>query len=279
MINSILHIYKKNFGTDMPYIDYLLFILLGMGSGLLAGLLGIGGGIVIVPALFFLFHALDFAPDTLMQLSVGTSLATMVITTSASAFVHYRRRSIIWAYTISFFPGILIGCIGGVILADYLHSMILAKVFGIFAILLGLYFLVFKKPHFHFGRPQAVKLSSLGTVVGFLSSLLGIGGGTIIVPILIGFSIPMKSAAGISSAATFFVSVVGTVAYYIAGLDESHIHNALGYIYLPAFALISMGTLLTVSYGVKLAHKVHTEILKKIFSLLLIATGILMFFH
>lgn len=263
----------------MPFIDYFLFLFLGLFSGLLAGLLGIGGGIIVVPALFFLFHALDFEPDILMHLSVGTSLAIMIITTFASAFAHYKKGSIIWSYTISLLPGVFIGCIAGVICAHYLQSSLLARIFGIFAILLGLYLYCFKKPHFHFGEPKRTKLGCFGTVVGYLSSLLGIGGGTVVVPILIGFSIPMKNAAGISSAATFFVSLIGTVAYLTAGWELSHIHNSFGYIYLPAFILVSLGTLITVHWGVNLSHRIHTDILKRVFSLLLIVTGITMIFH
>lgn len=259
----------------MPFLEYSSFLVIGVFAGLLAGLLGIGGGVVVVPSLFFVFHLLGFFPHN-MQLAVGTSLAAMITTSFASTYRCHKKNTILWDYVLNLSPGLVIGCILGAISAYFLYSDLLAFIFAIFAMLFGSYLLFPQFPQLHLGKPKKIKLQICGSLVGFSSSLLGIGGGTVAIPILNGFKIAHKNASAISSTCTFLTSFVGTIVYLFDNSTPVGVHYSFGSIYIPAFILISIGSLLSVNLGVHLAHTLPTALIKKIFALLLIATGISM---
>jgi len=214
-----------------------------------------------------------------MHLAIGTSLATMIITSMVSTISHHRRQAVRWDISKYLIPGVVIGSGSGAYSAHFISSYILAKIFGSFALILTIYFLLPKRPKFHFDQPKKSWLAALGAVVGALSALLGIGGGVVSVPALLGFNLPIKNAVATSASLTFFTALVGSVAYFFIGYHTTYVKDALGYIYLPAFFLMSLGSILWTPLGVKLAHHLPTKALMIIFSICLAITGVSMIFH
>lgn len=158
---------------------FLFVILIGLTAGILSGLLGLGGGVVIVPCLNALFAWRDFPLDSQMQLSIGTSLAAMVLTTGAVSFAQYKRRMIQWFFVKFLFPGTMVGALLGILIAKALSSSFLQTLFGLFCILLSFYmFLKKEQEQVKVVHPPAILLFILALGIGILSSLLGVGGGS-----------------------------------------------------------------------------------------------------
>lgn len=263
----------------MGALEYLLYCTIGLIGGFLGGLFGIGGGVIIVPSLLFIFYYLGYNHSVIMSIAAATSLSTMIFTTFISTRVHLKKKTIEWKNLFPLIPFILIGCSCGVWLSTSLHSQILSKVFGVVVFLLGIYIFFPKIPRFQLGEFLLWKKIPFALFLGFLSSLLGIGGGIFAVPLLMGFNLPFTKASGISAFVTFSTALIGTIGYLIVGWNNIHLPHSLGYINVPAFALISLGTMFTSSIGTKVAYIWPVELLKKIFSVVLLLTGVLMFFH
>lgn len=253
----------------------LLFILIGALAGLLAGMLGIGGGMVTIPTLFFIFSYLS--PDLDMHYAVGTSLAAMVFNTFASTSAHYRRKSIHTAILWPMLPGALVGCIIGAYVGKLIPSEMLKVGFGLFAIYVGIRFLREKhKEASIVPIPQNSILNLFGLGIGLVSSLLGIGGGLMTVPLLSRYAIPMKKVIGTSAAFTLAVTCVGAISYLFFGKASTQLTDTIGLVYLPAFLGIALASFPFAILGVRLAHHLPTHLLKKIFGVVLIMAGALM---
>jgi uncharacterized membrane protein YfcA len=262
------------FGTEI-----FLFVGIGLVAGLLAGLLGLGGGIVIVPALVFTFKYLHIPSDQLMQLAVGTSLAAMIINSFSSFLSHYKKKGVIFAIVKPMAMGILVGSCFAVLIAKSFSSRFLQTFFGIFQCLLGLYFLFPQKPPKKTrSLPSPFPLSLIGTGVAAISTILGIGGGLINVPIFTHYHIPFKKAIGTSAALSFLISVIGTLFFLIFAEQHSEVPYTIGFIYLPAFIVIGLVAFFTAPFGVKLAHSMPVDILKRLFGAILIFSGLSMIF-
>lgn len=256
----------------------ILFILCGLLTGLLAGLLGIGGGLVTVPAIYYLLPLAGFPEEKIMQVAVGTSLAATFITSLASTWAHYQRKTILLSAFKLIVPGMIFGCIFGALIAHLLPSNYLRDIFGCVAILFGIYFFFPRFPHPNFGSSPNYTLSFFGLGIGTLSSLLGIGGGIFTVPVFLGYKLPMKNAVGTSSSATLVTALVGTITYLFISWHKPSIPETFGYIELPVFFAISLGSVSTSWLGVKLSHVLHTDMIKKIFACACAFTGIVMLF-
>ncbi len=256
----------------------LIFIVLGFCAGLLSGLLGVSGGIIIVPSLYYVFDWLGFAPENRMHFAIGTSLAAMIIISSVSAWFHHRKGAVLWNYSRIMIPGVIVGCIIGIIISRYTPSDYLARIFGGFLILIAIYFLLPKTPSLHFETLPKLLLMGFGSFIGCASSLLGIGGGVVAVPVLMGFSLPAVNAVAVSASLTFFTAIVGTIGYLIIGFNVQGPAYHLGYIFLPAFFAMGIASVFGGPIGVKLAHFLHAKILKKIFAVVLGLTGLTMIF-
>jgi len=259
-------------------IEYLVFVLIGLGSGFLAGLLGVSGGILTVPALLFMFKLMHFPSVHMMQLAIGTSLAAMVFNSISSTLSHHHQHGVNWKMVKTMLPGLILGCVAGAFIGYLLPGTILELIFGIFAILLGIYFYRMKGvPNFESHRkPSGIKLNSYGFGVSALSNILGIGGGTMMVPVFVRFNTPMKVAIGSSAATGFLISLTGAISYLYLGYGEDYYDHTIGYIYLPAFFILAVTTFITAPYGAKLAHHLASGKLKKYFAFALIALGIFM---
>jgi uncharacterized membrane protein YfcA len=253
-----------------------IFFFSGCMSGLLGGLLGIGGGIITVPILFFLFRFTGLLPDQFMQVAISTSLATTFVTAAVSTLLQLRKKAIHFPAIRWMIPGLIIGCIAGSLIVHKLSSPFLRELFGGMAILMGGYYYFPRLPFPRFGSAPNKTLSLFGILIGAFSSLLGIGGGTFTLPILIGYNVPVRNAVATSSGATLATAFIGTIAYLILAWNKPELPETFGYIEIPAFISISIGSIFFTPLGVKLSHTLHTDSIKRVFAICLIATGLFM---
>ena len=249
---------------------FLVSILLGMVSGLLAGLFGIGGGLVIVPVLVILFTAQGFPADLVMLMAVATSLAVIILTAIASVLAHHRLGSVVWAKVFRLSPGIMVGAAVGAVVAKHISADTLRYILVIFLLYVAIQMALQVKP-----KPDHVKQSRaldflVANIIGLLSSIVGIGGGTLTVPYLVSGQMLMRNAVAVASACGLPIAVAGTVSYALLGWNVLHLPEwSLGYVYLPVFLGTGLSSIATAPIGAKLAYKLPAAKLKRYFSLLL----------
>ncbi|MGR9053424.1 MAG: sulfite exporter TauE/SafE family protein, partial [Gammaproteobacteria bacterium] len=217
-----------------------LSLLAGALAGLLAGLFGIGGGVVLVPILALLFAAHGFPSENIMIMAVATSLATIVITSSASILAHHRLGSLVWRKVFRLAPGIMLGSALGAAAADSISADVLRHIFAAYLCWVGVQMALQIAPAE--GSKRSANLDwPVAIGIGILSALLGIGGGTLTVPYLVKCRYPMRNAVAISSACGLPIAVAGTVSYALLGRAQVGLpEGSLGYVYLPAFVGIIM---------------------------------------
>lgn len=255
----------------------LAYFLVGAMAGLIAGMLGLGGGVVIVPALALVFPLLGVPPEVLMQLAIGTSLAVIVPTSMSSTWAHYRRGAVDGRLVRLLLPGLVPGAVLGGWLADKLPSTLLSRIFGVFV--LGVATQIFFNATAPGRRPLPGSAALLGTgaVIGTASTLLGIGGGSLTVPFLNYCHIDMRRAVATSSACGLVLGVVGAAVFLWAGRDHPGLPpHAVGYLYLPAFFGIAAASVLTAPLGARLAHSLPVPTLKRVFAVFLALAGLRM---
>lgn len=251
----------------------------GLVAGVLAGLLGVGGGIVIVPVLYHLFTLLGIDESVRMHVTVGTSLATIIPTSIMSSRAHRKRGSLDAALLKKLTPGVVVGVIVGSIASGFLSGHVLTAVFATVALLVALN-MAFKRDGFALadGLPGTVGTSVLGGGIGGVSTLMGIGGGTLSVPILNALRVPMHTAVGTGAMLGTLISVPGALAFILNGLDvPNRPPFSVGYVNLLGFALIVPATLATTGWGAKLAHSINARRLRQVFATFLALTAARMF--
>lgn len=249
---------------------WIAYLLLGLFVGLFAGMLGIGGGMLLVPFLVFLFTAQDFPPDRVLHLALGTALTTIVFTSLSSIRAHHARSAVRWDIFRSVAPGLVIGTLSGSYLAGWLDARILAVVFVIFVSYSATQMVLNMKPKASRRLPGKIGMSLGAAAVGVISSLVGAGGGVISIPLMIMCNVQMRNAVGTSAALGFPIALAGAIGYAYTGFGEANLPSmSLGYVYLPALAGIVVGTFITVPLGARLAHTMPVTLLKRIFSVLL----------
>ena len=254
----------------------LFYILIGLVTGVLSGMLGIGGGVISVPALFYIFETLNPNDPFLMHKCIATALGSTLITSIGASIAHHKKRALLPNVLKMIVPGLVIGCILGALISTVIPSGLLQSFFGWMALLLSIHFLfpnLFKgeiSPH------PTNAISFFGALIGALSSLLGVGGGVFMVPLLLAYSVPLKNAVATSSAGTLTTAFVGSVIYLFIAYGKPTGPDTIGFINIPAVLGIGVSSLLTSSFGVKLAHVLPTHIVKRGFALALAVTGISM---
>ncbi|OIN98802.1 MAG: hypothetical protein AUJ49_12705 [Desulfovibrionaceae bacterium CG1_02_65_16] len=255
---------------------WLLYIATGAIAGLLAGLLGIGGGLVIVPILNLAFTAQGQPADYIQHLALGTSLATIIFTSLSSMRAHHKRGSLMWPIFKAITPGILIGSFLGSKVASMLSSRFLSAFFVIFLYYVATQMLLNIKPKASREVPGTLGMLGAGGVIGCVSSLVGIGGGTMTVPFLTWCNVGMLGCIGTSAAVGLPIALASTAGYIYTGLHSNLPGIAggyLGFIYLPAFFGVVAASILTAPLGAKIAHNMPVAKLKKIFACLLIVVA------
>ncbi len=246
------------------------YLLLGLLVGFMAGLLGIGGGGIMVPLFSMLFLLQGIAtPESVMHLSLGTSMATIIFTSFASMRAHYRKQNVRTGTALRISLGVLAGTFAATFVASYAKGAYLALFFSAFMIFVAVK--MFQKTEYrHNPAPHGTPGNMLtGIVIGAVSALVSIGGGSLSVPYLMHQNFDIKRAIGTSAAIGFPIALSGTLGYLVNGWRHTDWqHYILGDIYLPAVALVAMGSALTAPLGVKYATTLPVGILKKIFGLL-----------
>lgn len=251
-----------------------MYLGAGTLAGLLAGLLGIGGGLVIVPVLVFCFTLQQIDSVHIMHLALGTSLASIIFTSISSFWAHHRRRAVHWDIVKQITPGIVIGTFFGAYLASLLSTGLLKGLFAIFIYYMALQFLLDKKSVALRPLPGKAGMFGAGNVIGIVSSLLGIGGGSLSVPFMMSCNISVHKAIGTASAIGFPIAAAGTLGYIITGLHVSTLQEyTVGYVSLPALLGIVSASMLTAPLGAKLAHLLPVLMLKRVFALFLLVVG------
>ena len=253
---------------------WLFYLLTGIVAGFLAGLLGVGGGLVIVPVLTFIFTAQHFPASHILHLALGTSLASILFTSVSSLRAHHAHGAVNWQLVRGVTPGILAGTFLGTVLAAQLSSNFLKGFFVMFVYYVATQMLLNIKPKPTRQLPGWGGLFGAGSIIGGVSSLVGIGGGTLSVPFMTWCNIKMHQAIGTSAAIGFPIALAGAAGYIVnglgtAGLPEYH----LGFVYLPALAGLVLASVLTAPLGARLAHRLPVPQLKKIFAALLYVLG------
>jgi uncharacterized membrane protein YfcA len=258
-------------------IEIVLFLFTGAAAGLAAGLLGIGGGLIIVPILFFIFNAQGVESEHVMHIALATSLATITVTSVSSTWAHHRRGLVLWPIVISLSPAIVLGAWLGARLASMLVSDILRPIFAVFELIVAIHLLTNIKPAIHSTSVPKTRALSGGVVIGGVSAIVGIGGGTLTVPFLLWHNITIRNAVASSAACGFPIAVAGTAAYIISGWNiTGSSDHMLGYVHLPAFSLIIITSMLTAPIGASLAHRLSERSLRTVFAILLLLLSVKM---
>jgi uncharacterized protein len=251
-----------------------LLVVIGALAGVIGGLLGVGGGIVLVPAFFYAFSHLGYGGAHLMQICVATSLATIVVTSIRSAAGHHRKGAVDWAILRVWGPFLVIGAVAGVLVASRLASSTLQGIFGVLAGLAGLY-MAFGRDQWRLGQamPAQPVAGGLAGTVGFLSVLMGIGGGTFGVPLMTLFNQPIHRAVGTASAFGLMIAVPSVIGFLLLPVADAPPYT-FGAVSLPAFLVVIGTTLVTTPWGVRLAHAMDPKPLKRAFAVFLVLVSL-----
>lgn len=249
---------------------WIVYLLMGLFVGFFAGLLGIGGGLILVTLMVWLFTLQGFPEDRILHMALGTSIASIVFTSISSLRAHHKHGAVRWDIVRTAIPGLIIGTLLGTLVADQLKSKYLAIFFVIFVYYSAVQMFVNAKPKPSRQLPGKLGLNLASVIVGIVSALVGVGGGVMTIPLMSLCNVPMRNAIGTSAALGLPIAIAGTVGFIITGLGKDHLPAfSIGYLYLPALIGIVIGTLVTVPWGAKMAHTMPVSQLKKIFAVIL----------
>lgn len=253
------------------------YLLVGAVAGVLAGLLGVGGGLVIVPALAWAFHEAAFPTQSVMHMAVGTSLATIVATALSSVRAHHARGAVRWRFAFRLAPGVVAGALAGAGLAAVLSTRWLTGLFGLLEVLIAGYMAFGERrlPSTEAGQstPGALTTVLAGGVIGTVSGLAGIAGGTLTVPLLIRWRLSIHQAVATSAAVGLPIAVAGSLGFVVTGWRADVPPWSLGYVYLPAMVGIAAASASFAPLGARLAHRLPTAVLRRVFAVFLLLVG------
>ncbi len=251
------------------------YLIAGVFAGITAGLFGVGGGLVVVPILIFIFQWQGVSPEVLTHLAIGTSLATIVFTSASSVIKHNQKGSVLWAIFKPMSIGIMLGAVLGVFTVVQLEGELLKKLFGVFAIIVSIKMMFKVKVEKRKPLPEKPIFILAGVVVAWVSSIFGIGGGTLTVPYLSRFQIQMKQVVGTSAACGLPIAVFASLSNIAIGSGiPDRPEWSLGFIYLPALLGIAFTSIYFARVGANLAHYLPGPLLRKLFSAFLMLVGI-----
>ena len=246
------------------------YLAVGAMAGFLAGLLGVGGGLIIVPSLIFLFSSQHFPQTHLLHLALGTSLASIMFTSVSSLRAHHAHGAVNWKIVRRIAPGIVIGTLLGSGLAALLSSSVLALFFAVFVTFAATQILLDIKPKPSRQLPGRAGTFLVGIIIGIIFSLVGGGGAILSVPFMLYCNIKTHDAIGTSAAIGFPIAISGAAGYILTGLAQENLPPlSLGFIYLPALLGLMVTSVFTAPFGARLTHRMPVEWLKKIFAVFL----------
>jgi uncharacterized membrane protein YfcA len=262
---------------DLVSALFAAYVGLGLAVGFVAGLLGVGGGLIIVPVLIMLLHANGLAAGMEPQLALGTSLASILFTSLSSVRAHHRHGAVVWPLVRRIAPGIVLGTLVGALLAAQMSAQVLKAFFVAFLFYAAFQMWLDFKPAPHRGLPGRGGTTLAGGVIGAVSSWVGIGGGTLSVPFMLWHNVTLHRAIATSAAIGFPIAIAGAAGYVLGGWGVQGLpEGSLGFVYLPALAGIVAGSVLTAPLGARTAHRLPVRPLKRIFALLLVTLALRM---
>lgn len=256
---------------DLSYIAVLL--LLGLGGGFFAGLLGIGGGMVLVPFFTMVFTWQNMSPDLVVHASIATAMATILFTSISSTLAHHRRGAVLWRVTLMIVPGLVVG---GLLAGGAVFSLVptswLALVFGLFVGYSALGMFRSRPPKASGRLPGPLGVGAVGAGIGFASGLVGAGGGFLTVPFLSRCNVPLHQAIATSASLGFPIALTNTVGYIYSGWDVARGEaGMLGYVMWPALLVVALGSIFMAPRGAALAHSLPVARLRQVFALILLS--------
>lgn len=256
--------------TLTPWI--FAYLALGAFAGFFAGLLGIGGGLVLVPTLAMLFAAQGlFPPGEILHVALGTSMASIIFTALSSLRAHHSHGAVLWKVVASITPGILLGTLAGTRVAAHVPAKPLGVFFACFVCFVAVQMTLNLKPKPTRQLPGAWGVGGVGLGIGAVSSLVAIGGGALTVPFLTWCNVRVQNAIGTSAAVGLPIAVGGTIGYMVNGWSHDGLPaGSLGFVYLPAVALLVVASMATAPFGARLTHRLPVATLKRIFAGILI---------
>lgn len=257
-------------------MELIIYLLIGAIAGFAAGLFGVGGGLIIVPILYIVFTQMNYDPNVIMHIAVGTSLATIIVTSISSVTAHHKKGAVLWPVFRNLAPGLVIGSFLGAGIADLMSGQHLQLVIGVFAVWMA--YKMFKganavvDPNRHL--PSAPLQLAAGGGIGVASAIFGIGGGSLTVPYLNRHGVVMQKAVATSAACGLPIAVAGALGFMWFGAKEQiEVPNTIGYVHVYAFLGISVMSFITAKFGAKVAHLLSPAMLKKCFAGLLVVVG------
>ncbi len=271
-------------------MEILIFLIIGALAGFAAGLFGVGGGTIIVPLLFVVFTQMDYSPDSIMHLALGTSLATIIVTSISSLMAHNKKGAVMWPVFKNLAPGLALGCFLGAGIAGQISGLYLQLIVGVFLLWVAYkMFFAGKKPVANHSNgandvssanyanpvlPSKPKQLAAGGVIGVASAIFGIGGGSLTVPYLTRYNVVMQKAVGTSAACGLPIAIAGALGFMFFGMQQQvDVPNTIGFVHIYAFLGISIMSFFTAKLGAKVAHILSPELLKKCFAILLTVVG------
>jgi uncharacterized membrane protein YfcA len=259
--------------------DILMLMLCGSISGFLAGLLGIGGGMILVPFMILVFNHLGFSQEVIVHMAIATGMCTILFTTSSAIWAHHKHGSIDWKLVAALSPGMIFGgLIGGSELFEALKTSWLSLFFAVFIVYTSIQMLLNKKPKAGRDLPGALGLFSFGGFAGALASLVGAGGAFITVPFMLWCNVKPHTAMATSSGLGLPVAAAATLGYMYGSWGNPNLPaGSMGFVYLPAVACIVVVSIFTAPFGAKLARKLDIAQLKRVFGVMLLLLAAFMF--
>ncbi|MBU3642179.1 sulfite exporter TauE/SafE family protein [Polynucleobacter sp. Fuers-14] len=259
--------------------DILMLMLCGAISGYLAGLLGIGGGMILVPFMILVFNHLGFSQEVIVHMAIATGMATILFTTTSAIWAHHKHSSIDWKLVAYLSPGMIFGgLIGGSELFEALKTSWLSLFFAVFIVYTSIQMLLNKKPKAGRDLPGTLGLFSFGAFAGALASLVGAGGAFITVPFMLWCNVKPHTAMATSSGLGFPIAAAATIGYMYGSWGNPDLPaGSLGFVYLPAVACIVTVSIFTAPLGAKMARKLDIAQLKRVFGIMLFFLAAFMF--
>jgi uncharacterized membrane protein YfcA len=250
------------------------FLVLGAIVGFLAGLLGLGGGMTMVPLLTFIFARQGFPPEHVVHVAIATATATILFTSVASMREHQRHRAILWPVVAGLAPGIIIGSLAGPQFVGGMSTAVLSAFFGVFVVVAATNILLDRKPKPTRQLPGRIGLFGVGGGIGLISSMVGAGGAFLSVPFMTACNVPMRNCVATSAALGLPIAAAGTIGFVAAGLSQPGMPpHTIGYVYVPALLAIVATSVISAPLGARAAHRWPVKSLKRAFALVLYALG------
>ncbi len=271
--------------VDLSQVAQLVAVLMtaGVFAGFVAGLFGIGGGFVVVPALLVVFSYFGVEPDMVAHLAIGTSLATIIVTSLRSVYAHHRRGAVDFDVVRDWAPGLVVGVVLGLVLARYMDGRSLKWIFSVGVFLMGIHFitpLYRPKPTENSELPKGVALWSISSFLGGFSALLGIGGGTIAVLVMTACGRPIHRAVATAAGFGTVIALPGAIGFGLLGLGTPDLpYGSFGYVNLIAVAAITAMSFMTAPLGARAAHSLNAAALKRVFGVYLVATSAIVLYN